>query len=53
MNHYFHKDCRELAVESPVTVMPQVPTGFPFTCLSCLGEIDDSSDLYLIQLTGQ
>ena len=53
MNHYLHKDCGEAAVEGPDTVLPQVPTDFPFTCLSCLGEVEGKSDLILVQMTGQ
>ncbi len=53
MNQFLHKDCREIAVESPETVFPQIPSEFPFTCLSCLGEIEDKSDLILVQMTGQ
>ena len=53
MNIYIHKDCREAAVERPDVVLPDVPTEFPFTCLSCLSEIEDESDLILVQMTGQ
>ncbi len=50
---YIHKDCGEAAVERPDTVMPEIPTGFPFTCLSCLGEIEDESDLTAVELMSQ
>ena len=50
---YIHKACGEAAVERPDTVLPEVPTEFPFTCLSCLTEIDDESDLTAVQMTGQ
>jgi hypothetical protein len=50
---YIHKDCGEAAVERPDTVSPDVPTEFPFTCLSCLGEIEDESDLTAVQLMSQ
>ncbi|HSG05978.1 MAG TPA: hypothetical protein VLB09_06230 [Nitrospiria bacterium] len=53
MNQILHKDCGESAVEGPGTVLPQVPNEFPFTCLSCLGEIEDKSDLIVFQMTGQ
>lgn len=50
---YIHKDCGEAAVERPDTVTPDVPSAFPFTCLSCLGEIEDESDLNTVQLMSQ
>lgn len=53
MKHFIHRDCGEAAVEGPDTVFPQIPDGFPFICLSCLGEIEDESDLVLVQMTGQ
>jgi hypothetical protein len=53
MTVYMHKDCREPAVERPDAVSPEMPTDFPFTCLSCLGEIEDHSDLYMSELMSQ
>jgi hypothetical protein len=53
MKMYLHKDCHEAAVERPDTVAPDIPTDFPFTCLSCLGEIEDVSDLFVLELMSQ
>ena len=53
MTVYMHKDCREPAVEGPDAVSPDIPTGFPFTCLSCLGEIEGVSDLYMLEVMSQ
>jgi hypothetical protein len=53
MKIYVHKDCREAAVERPDAVSPEMPTDFPFTCLSCLGEIEDESDLLVLELLSQ
>ena len=50
---YIHKDCGEAAVERPDAILPEVPTKFPFTCLSCLGEIEDESDLTVVQMMSQ
>lgn len=50
---YIHNDCGETAVERPDTVMPELPTAFPFTCISCLGEIEDESDLTSAELMSQ
>jgi hypothetical protein len=40
-------------VERPDVVSPELPTEFPFTCLSCLAEIDDESELYTLELMSQ
>ncbi|MBI3597391.1 MAG: hypothetical protein HY203_09590 [Nitrospirae bacterium] len=53
MKFYIHKDCGETAVERPDTVMPELPIGFPFTCISCLGEIEDESDLTTVEMMSQ
>ncbi len=53
MTIYLHKDCHEAAVERPDTVEPDLPTDFPFTCLSCLGDVDDESDLIAVELMSQ
>jgi hypothetical protein len=53
MKIYLHKDCREAAVERPDTVSPDLPSEFPFTCLSCLGEVEDASDLVVLELMSQ
>lgn len=53
MKLYIHKDCGETAVERPDTVMPELPIGFPFTCISCLGEIEDESDLTAVEMMSQ
>ena len=53
MTIYMHKDCHEAAVERSDTVSPEIPTGFPFTCLSCLGEVEGVSDLYTLELMSQ
>ncbi|HEY5649389.1 MAG TPA: hypothetical protein VIU33_07805 [Nitrospiria bacterium] len=53
MKHFLHRDCGEAAFEGPDTVFPQIPSDFPFTCLSCLGEIEDETDLIITQMTGQ
>lgn len=53
MKIYVHKDCREAAVERPDSVAPDIPTAFPFTCLSCLGEVEDESDLLVLELMSQ
>ena len=50
---YINKDCGEPAVERPDAVLPEVPTAFPFTCLSCLGEIEDESDLIAVETMSQ
>ncbi len=53
MNLFLHKDCGETAIEGPGTVLPQLPEEFPFTCLTCLGEVEGQSDLIVSQMTGQ
>jgi hypothetical protein len=53
MTLYIHKDCGETAVERRDTVMPELPTEFPFTCISCLGEIEDESDLTSVEMMSQ
>jgi hypothetical protein len=53
MTLYIHKDCGETAVERPDTVTPDLPADFPFTCISCLGEVEDASDLTSIELMSQ
>lgn len=40
-----HKDCGNPAFETPDVIERDVPTGFPFTCIHCLEEIEDMSDL--------
>ncbi len=50
---YIHKDCGEAAVERPDAIRPEIPADFPFTCLSCLGEIEDESDLTTVELMSQ
>ena len=50
---YIHNDCGEPAVERPDTVLPEIPAGFPFICLSCLGEVEDATDLTAVQLMSQ
>lgn len=50
---YLHKDCHEAAVERPDAVSPALPTEFPFTCLSCLGDVDEESDLVAVELMSQ
>jgi len=53
MNIYMHKDCREEAVERLDPSSSEIPTGYPFNCLSCLGEIEDVSDLYIVEVMSQ
>jgi hypothetical protein len=53
MRVYLHKDCGEPAVETPDTVLAEIPQDFPFTCLSCLGEIEDPSDIKIIEVMSQ
>ena len=53
MTVYMHKDCHEAAVEQPDVESPEMPTDFPFTCLSCLFEITDPSELYTLELMNQ
>jgi len=53
MKMYLHKDCHEAAVERPDAVAPDIPTEYPFTCLSCLGAIEDASDLFVLELMSQ
>lgn len=50
---YLHKDCGQAAVETPDVVLPEVPTDFPLTCLHCLEEIADESDLTAIEQMSQ
>lgn len=50
---YLHKDCGDPAVETPDTINAQVPDDFPFTCLSCLVEIEDESDIKVVEVMGQ
>jgi len=53
MNIYVHKDCGQPAVETPDVVLQEVPADFPFTCLYCLEDIEDESDLTVIEQMGQ
>ena len=53
MRVYLHKDCGEPAVETPGTVFAELPEDFPFTCLSCLGEIEDKLDIKTIEVMSQ
>lgn len=53
MRVYLHMDCGEPAVETPDTVLAETPEDFPFTCLSCLGEIEDESDIKTVEVMGQ
>jgi hypothetical protein len=46
---YNHKDCGEPAVEIPDDFAPEMPTVFPFSCLYCLQEIEDESDLMVME----
>ena len=48
-----HKDCHEAAVERPDAESSEIPAGFPFTCLSCLDEIESPSDLFTVELMSQ
>jgi hypothetical protein len=50
---YLHKDCGEAAVERPDAVLPEIPTEFPFICLSCLDEIEGPSDLTRVEVMSQ
>ena len=50
---YIHNDCGESAVERPDTILPELPADFPFTCLSCLGEVGDPSDLTAVEMMSQ
>ena len=50
---YVHKDCGQPAVETPGVVLQEVPADFPFTCLYCLEDIEDESDLTVIEQMGQ
>ncbi len=50
---YVHEDCGQPAVEIPDDFPPQMPTTFPFSCLYCLQEIEDVSDLKAIEQMGQ
>jgi len=53
MKLFIHNDCGETAVERPDAVMQELPVAFPFTCLSCLGEIEDESDLTAVEMMSQ
>ena len=46
---YHHKDCGDPAVEIPDDFAPERPTVFPFFCLHCLQEIEEESDLMVIE----
>jgi len=52
MRVYLHKDCGQPAVETD-TFFAELPEDFPFTCLSCLEEIEDESDIKTVQVMGQ
>jgi hypothetical protein len=49
-----HKECGGPALdESPVGEVCAIPTGrFPFTCFTCLEEIDDESEVRVSQEMG-
>jgi len=53
MRVYLHKDCGEPAVETPEVISAELPEDFPFTCLSCLDEIEDESDIKTIEVMSQ
>ena len=53
MRVYLHKDCGDPAVETPDTVFAEIPQDFPFTCLSCLDEIEDPSDIKIVEVMSQ
>lgn len=53
MRVYLHKGCGEPAVETPDTVFAEIPEDFQFTCLSCLEEIEDPSDIKIIEVMSQ
>ncbi len=50
---YVHNDCGQPAVETSDAGLPEVPAGFPFPCLYCLEEIEDESELRVIEQMGQ
>lgn len=50
---YLHRDCGHPAVETSDAGLPELPSGFPFTCLYCLDEIEDDSELLVIEQMGQ
>ena len=50
---FVHVSCGEPAIETPDVVFPGVPPAFPFTCLNCLEEIDDESELKIVESTSQ
>ena len=53
MKLYLHKECGEPAVETPGTVFAELPADFPFTCLSCLEEIENESDIKVVEQMSQ
>ncbi len=50
---YIHEDCGQPAFEIPDDFPPERPTVFPFSCLYCLQEIEEVSDLLVVEQMGQ
>lgn len=50
---YLHRDCGQPAVDTSDAGLPELPSGFPFPCLYCLDEIEDDSELLVIEQMGQ
>lgn len=50
---YLHKECGQPAVETPDVIEPETPGDFPFTCLFCLGDVEDESDLIAVERMSQ
>lgn len=50
---YLHRDCGQPAVDTSDAGLPELPPGFPFPCLFCLDEIEDDSELLVVEQMGQ
>jgi hypothetical protein len=53
MKLYLHKECGESAVETSETDLVELPADFPFTCMSCHEEIDDESEVRVVEQMSQ